>query len=66
MARLAVDATTQTVSSGTVLPPIVFSTNWSYVGILIGVLGAALVVITVRDVIAIRRADLAVAMKGDR
>jgi hypothetical protein len=65
MARLAVDATTQTVSSGTVLPRIVFSTNWSYVGILLGVLGAALIVITVRDVIAIRRADLAVAMKGD-
>jgi hypothetical protein len=35
------------------------------VGILLGVLGAALIVITVRDVIAIRRADLAVAMKGD-
>ncbi len=64
MARLAVDATTQTVSNGTALPPIAFSTNWSYVGVLLGVLGAALIVITVRDVIAIRRADLAVAMKG--
>lgn len=59
MARLAVDTTTQTVSSQQVVPPIQFSTEWGYLAAL--VLGFALVAIslTVRDLIAFRRMNLA-------
>jgi len=59
MARIAVDTASQTDSNVNSLPPIVFSTNWNYVGGLIGVLALAAIVIMILDIISVRRIDIA-------
>lgn len=64
MARVAVGATTQTVANGDVFPPILFSTNWNYLVGLVGTLIAVAIVVTVWDVISVRRLNLAIAWKG--
>ncbi len=59
MARLAVDTASQTDSNVNSLPPIVFSTNWSYVGGLIGALVVVAVVILIFDIMSVRRINVA-------
>jgi len=64
MARLAVGTTTQTTSIGAVVPPVQFSTEWSFVGVLICGLVLAVLAVAARDYVALRRLNLAVATKG--
>jgi hypothetical protein len=59
MARLAVDTASQTDSNVNSLPPIMFSTNWNYVGGLVGALVVAAAAIMIFDIIAVRRIDVA-------
>ncbi len=58
MARLAVGAASQTVSSLNSLPPIAFSTDWTYLIGFVVLLVVVAVVIVVYDVISIRRMDI--------
>ncbi len=59
MAKLAVSTTTQTVSSGQVVPPIQFSTEWGFLAALVAGFALVAIMLTVRDVLAIRRMNLA-------
>lgn len=63
MARLAVDTTTQTVSSGAIVPPVQFSTEWAFVGVLAGGLVLAAAAVAARDYIALKRINFAAATK---
>ena len=64
MARLAVDTTTQTTAIGAIVPPIQFSTEWTFIGVLVSGLVLAVVAIVTCDYIALRRINLAGATKG--
>ncbi|MBC8452843.1 MAG: hypothetical protein H8D69_00055 [Chloroflexi bacterium] len=64
MARLAAGATTQTMTAGDPLPPILFSTDWAYLVGLVAALGVVAAVTTILDLIVIRRVNLAMTMKG--
>jgi ABC-type lipoprotein release transport system permease subunit len=59
MARIAVNTASQTDSNILLLPPIVFSTTWSYVGGLVVALLVVSVLLVVVDSIAVRRIDVA-------
>jgi hypothetical protein len=59
MARFAVDTASQTDSNINTLPPIVFSTNWNYVGALVVSLAVLAIVILIYDIVAVRRIDVA-------
>ena len=63
MARLAVDTTTQTVSIGAIVPPVQFSTEWGFVGVLVGSLVLATVAVAARDYIALKRINFAASIK---
>ena len=63
MARLAVDAATQTAPGLNALPPIVFSTNWNYLTGLVSALAAIAVTIVIFDVITARRLDIAATVR---
>jgi hypothetical protein len=64
MARLAVDTTTQTVSNGAIVPPVQFSTEWAFVGVLAGALVFAAVAVAARDYIVLKRINFTEAIKG--
>lgn len=64
MARLAVDTASQTDSNIGTLPPIVFSTNWNYIGSLVIALAVMAVVILVFDVISVRRVNIAATVRA--
>ena len=66
MARLAVDTASQTDSNVNRLPPIVFSTDWNFVGALVILLAAAAAVIVVLDVISVRKVDVANTLRSSR
>ncbi len=59
MARIAVDTASQTDSKVSQLPPMVFSTNWNYVGGLTVALVTVFIALTVFDSIAVRRINVA-------
>ncbi|MBT5252765.1 MAG: ABC transporter permease [Chloroflexi bacterium] len=59
MARIAVDAASQTDSNVNSLPPIVFETNWNYVVGLIAALAVVSVLMVISDSIAVRRINVA-------
>ncbi|NQW21493.1 MAG: hypothetical protein HQ477_12370 [Chloroflexi bacterium] len=59
MARIAVGTASQTDSNVNLLPPIVFSTDWNYVGVLIGALLVVSVLLVIFDSIAVRRISVA-------
>lgn len=59
MARIAVDTASQTDVNLNLLPPIVFSTNWNYVGGLIAALALISIVLVIFDSIAVRRINVA-------
>jgi hypothetical protein len=64
MARIAVDTASQTDSNVSSLPPIVFSTNWNYIGGLVIALVAMAVVISIFDVISVRRINVAETVRS--
>jgi hypothetical protein len=64
MARIAVDTASQTDSSVSQLPPIVFSTNWNYFGGMVAALAVVFVVLLIVDSIAIRRINVANTMRS--
>jgi len=59
MARIAVDTASQTDSKVSQLPPMVFSTNWNYVGGLTVALVTVFIALMVFDSIAVRRINVA-------
>ncbi len=59
MARIAVNTASQTDSNVILLPPIVFSTTWNYVGGLVAALLVVSVLLVVIDSIAVRRINVA-------
>jgi hypothetical protein len=46
------------------VPPVQFSTEWSFVGVLICGLVLAVLAVAARDYVALRRLNLAVSTKG--
>ncbi len=64
MARLSVDATTQTFAEGRVLPTIVSSTDWTYLIGFVGLLIVSVIWITSSYAITVRRTELAVAVRS--
>jgi hypothetical protein len=63
MARIAVDTVSQTDSNMNSLPPIVFSTDWIYIGGLVVTLLAVGLVVSVFDVISVRRISVAAIVR---
>jgi hypothetical protein len=63
MARIAVDTVSQTDSKVSLLPPIVFSTDWIYISGLVVALLAIGLVVSVFDVISVRRISVAAIMR---
>ncbi|MCZ6539740.1 MAG: ABC transporter permease [Chloroflexi bacterium] len=63
MARLAVDTASQTDTGLQALPPIVFSTNWSYLVGLAVLLAAIGIAVMVTDVISMRRISVANSLR---
>ena len=63
MARIAVDTVSQTDSNVNSLPPIVFSTDWIYIGGLVVALLAVGLVVSVFDVISVRRISVAAILR---
>lgn len=63
MARIAVDTVSQTDSNVYSLPPIVFSTDWIYIGGLVVALLAVGLVVSVFDVISVRRISVAAIVR---
>ena len=63
MARIAVDTVSQTDSNVNALPPIVFSTDWIYIGGLVVALLAVGLIVSVFDVISIRRISVAAIVR---
>ena len=63
MARIAVDTVSQTDSNMNSLPPIVFSTDWIYIGGLVVALLAVGLVVSVFDVISVRRISVAAIVR---
>ena len=63
MARIAVDTVSQTDSNVSSLPPIVFSTDWIYIGGLVVALLAVGLVVSVFDVISVRRISVATIVR---
>jgi hypothetical protein len=63
MARIAVDTVSQTDSNVSSLPPIVFSTDWIYIGGLVVALLAVGLVVSVFDVISVRRISVAAILR---
>ncbi len=63
MARIAVDTVSQTDSNVNSLPPIVFSTDWIYIGGLVVALLAVGLVVSVFDVISVRRISVAAIVR---
>ncbi|MEE8046932.1 MAG: FtsX-like permease family protein, partial [Dehalococcoidia bacterium] len=59
MARYAVDTASQTDSNVNSLPPMVFSTNWNFIGALVVALAAVAIVILVADIVSVRRINVA-------
>jgi hypothetical protein len=59
MARFAVDTASQTDSNVNTLPPIVFSTNWNYIGGLVIALSVMAIFILITDIISVRRINVA-------
>jgi len=64
MARIAVDTVSQTDSTVNSLPPIVFSTDWIYIGGLVVALLAVGLVVSVFDVISVRRTSVAAIVRS--
>jgi len=63
MARIAVDTVSQTDSKVSLLPPIVFSTDWIYISGLVVALLAIGLVVSVFDVISVRRISVAAIVR---
>ncbi len=63
MARIAVDTVSQTDSNVNSLPPIVFSTDWIFIGGLIVALLAVGLVVSVFDVISVKRISVAAIVR---
>jgi hypothetical protein len=63
MARIAVDTVSQTDSNVSSLPPIVFSTDWINIGGFVVVLLAVGLVVSVFDVISVRRISVAATVR---
>ena len=63
MARIAVDTVSQTDSNVNSLPPIVFSTDWIYIGGLVVALLAVGLIVSVFDVISVRRISVAAIVR---
>ncbi len=63
MARIAVDTVSQTDSNVNSLPPIVFSTDWIYIGGLVVALLAVGLVVSVFDVISVKRISVAAIVR---
>jgi hypothetical protein len=63
MARIAIDTVSQTDSNVNPLPPIVFSTDWIYIGGLVVALLAVGLVVSVLDVISVRRISVAALVR---
>lgn len=63
MARIAVDTVSQTDSNVSSLPPIVFSTDWLYIAGLAAALLAVGLVVSVFDVISVRRISIAAIVR---
>ncbi|MDE0592951.1 MAG: FtsX-like permease family protein [Dehalococcoidia bacterium] len=64
MARIAVDTASQTDSNMNPLPPIVFSTDWIFIGGLVVALLAVGLVISVFDGISVRRISVAAIVRS--
>jgi len=64
MARLSVDTVSQTGKSVNSLPPIVFSTNWDYLAVLVTLLMTVGVVVMVVDAISVRRINVASGLRS--
>jgi hypothetical protein len=63
MARIAVDTVSQTDSNVNSLPPIVFSTDWIFIGGLVVALLAVGLVVSVFDVISVKRISVAAIVR---
>ncbi len=63
MARIAVDTVSQTDSNVNSLPPIVFSTDWIYIGGLVVAVLAVGLIVSVFDVISVRRISVAAIVR---
>jgi ABC-type antimicrobial peptide transport system permease subunit len=63
MAHIAVDTVSQTDSNVNSLPPIVFSTDWIYIGGLVVALLAVGLIVSVFDVISVRRISVAAIVR---
>ncbi len=63
MAHIAVDTVSQTDSNVNSLPPIVFSTDWIYIGGLVVAVLAVGLIVSVFDVISVRRISVAAIVR---
>ena len=63
MARIAVGTASQTDSNRNLLPPIMFSTDWIYIGVLAGALLAVGLVVSTLDMISIRHLNISAILR---
>jgi predicted lysophospholipase L1 biosynthesis ABC-type transport system permease subunit len=64
MARISVNTASQTASTVILLPPIVFSTTWNYVGGLVAALLLVSVLLVIVDSIAVRSINVAGTLRN--
>ena len=63
MARIAVGTASQTDSNRNLLPPIMFSTDWIYIGVLTGALLAVGLVVSTLDLISVRHLNISAILR---